>query len=151
MIYTRRTALTMFATALAATGKPAFAAKSIYFIRRGLAIGGYDPVAYFTDSGPVKGSQEHSLSYGGATWLFKSAKNKALFKGDPTKYEPMYGGYCAYAMARGAFAKTEPDAWRIYKGKLYLNYDLGIRKVWDRDKPGYIKKANRHWPNVRGS
>lgn len=152
MIQTRRAILTAFAAALAAAGVPALAAsRPAYFTRNGYVIRGYDPVAYFLEEAPRKGSTKHKLSYGGATWLFKSAKNKALFRANPAKYEPAYGGYCAYAMSRGDFAKTEANAWSIHKGKLYLNYDRSIRATWDRDRSGYIRKADKHWPRVRST
>ena len=114
----------------------------------GIAINGYDPVAYFTQRKPVKGVATHSHSWKGATWHFSSAKNKALFAASPEKYAPQYGGYCAYAVSFGATAKTEPEAWSIVGNKLYLNYSLDVRKRWNSDHKGYIAKADKFWPGV---
>ncbi|KAB7615434.1 YHS domain-containing protein [Amylibacter sp. SFDW26] len=147
MIYTRRATLAMLA-ATAAMTSPAFAAKSPVFSKNGIAINGYDPVAYFTQSKPVKGSKSHKASYNGATFLFASAENKAKFEGNTAKYAPQYGGYCAYAVSKGATAKTDPNAWTVYNGKLYLNYNLDVRSIWKGDIPGNVKRANANWPTV---
>ncbi len=144
MQFTRRTALGLFAAA--ATAMPALAAQSAIYTKGGLAVGGYDTVAYFTEKKPRKGSAEHSLKWRGATWRFKSAENKALFEANPEKYAPQYGGYCAYAMASGDFVSTNPKAWDIYNDKLYLNYNSIIWAVWNRDKNGYVTRADKRWP-----
>lgn len=125
------------------------AQKPEIFSSDGVAIRGYDPVAYFTDHKPVKGSASFKYSWKGADWYFASKKNFDMFKANPEKYAPQYGGWCAYGMARGYKARTEADAWSIVDGKLYLNYDLDVRKTWDKDRPGYISKANKNWPTVR--
>lgn len=143
MQFTRRTALTFLATSLAA---PVLAGQPAIYTRSGLAVGGYDPVAYFTESKPRKGAAAHSLKWHGATWRFKSTENKALFESNPEKYAPQYGGYCAYAMASGDFVSTNPKAWDIYNGKLYLNYNSIIWAVWNRDKNGYVTRADKRFP-----
>ncbi|MBX2806625.1 MAG: YHS domain-containing protein [Hyphomicrobiales bacterium] len=114
----------------------------------GVAIKGYDPVAYFTEGGPREGSAEHTIDYKGAKWQFASAENKALFEADPEKYEPAYGGYCAFGVAQNALVKIEPDAWSIRNGKLYLNYDQNVQKNWSEDPDGYIEQANEKWPSL---
>ncbi len=116
----------------------------------GVAIDGYDPVAYFTDQKPVEGSKAFEFSWKGATWRFASAEHRDLFKAEPEKYAPQYGGYCAYAVAKGSTAGIDPDAWSIVDGKLYLNYDLDIRAKWLQDTKGYIAKADANWPKVSG-
>ncbi len=146
MHFTRRSLVTTFIATTVAF--PAFAAKPAFFSRNGAAINGYDPVAYFTKSSPQKGSLDHSLNWQGAVWLFQSADNKALFEANPEKYAPQYGGYCAYAVSKGATAKTEPDAWAIRDGKLYLNYNTEVRSLWKLDVPGNISRANANWPDV---
>lgn len=123
-------------------------AKDPVYQKNGVAIKGYDPVAYFTEKAPVKGKAEFSFSYQDATWHFSSAANLAAFKSDPAKYAPQYGGYCAYAVAKGSTAKIDPKAWKIVDGKLYLNYSSSIQKKWEKDVPGYIKKADANWPKV---
>ncbi|MEM9334895.1 MAG: YHS domain-containing (seleno)protein [Pseudomonadota bacterium] len=109
------------------------------------AIRGYDPVAYHTESKPVKGSRDHTFSYQGATWYFASEANRDLFESDPARYAPAYGGFCAYGMSRGFAVATDPDAWTIVDGQLYLNYSLGVRRTWLKDVPGNIAKADANW------
>ena len=109
------------------------------------AIKGYDPVAYFKDSKPVKGSPNITYSWKGANWSFKTNENKQEFIDNPEKYTPQYGGYCAYGWAKGYPAKIEPDAWSIIGGKLYLNYDKDIKATWDKDPKGYIKTADENY------
>jgi YHS domain-containing protein len=113
-----------------------------------LAVSGYDPVAYFTDGKPVEGRGDHELKWNGATWRFSSAENLNSFKSDPEAYAPQYGGYCAWAVSQGYTASSDPQAWRIAGGKLYLNYSKGVQKTWARDVPGNIAKADANWPKV---
>jgi YHS domain-containing protein len=109
------------------------------------AIKGYDPVAYFMLSKPVKGKENITYSWQNATWHFDSEANKELFVAHPEKYAPQYGGYCAYGWAKGYAVKIEPDAWSIVQGKLYLNYDKSVQTDWDKDREGYIKKADANF------
>jgi len=115
----------------------------------GLALKGYDPVAYFTDGKPVRGKAEFSASHEGATYRFASAANRDAFAAAPAKYAPQYGGYCAFGMASGYKAPIEPDAWTVVEGKLYLNYNQSVRRQWSSDVPGYVRKADANWPTVR--
>ncbi len=114
----------------------------------GIAIDGTDPVAYFTENAPVAGSADYTYEWGGATWQFSSAENRDLFASDPEAYAPQYGGHCAWAVAQGQSAPTDPDAWRIVDGKLYLNLNNNIQARWERDIPGNITKADANWPEV---
>ena len=128
---------------------PALAVKPIYSGgKERAAIRGYDPVAYFTDNAPVKGSKEHSTEYLGATWLFASEANKQIFLSNPDKYKPQYGGYCAYAVARKSSASIKPEFFTIHNDRLYLNYSNSVYKKWIKDKNKYIKDADKHWPAV---
>lgn len=146
MKVTRRTSLALFCAAIAA---PVFAATPKTFTGSdGFAINGYDPVGYFNASTPVKGSTDYKSDHGGATYLFASAQNKAAFDADPSAFAPQYGGYCAYAVSRGYTAKTDPDAWTIEGGKLYLNFNKVVRALWARDIEGNIAKADENWPGV---
>ncbi|WP_343716101.1 YHS domain-containing (seleno)protein [Inquilinus sp.] len=113
-----------------------------------VAIRGYDPVAYFREGKPHQGSPDFTVQHDGATWWFASAEDKALFQADPEKYMPAFGGFCAYGTSRGYLVKIEPEAWSIVDGKLYLNYDLGVRDTWAKDPKGYIAKANGNWPKL---
>jgi YHS domain-containing protein len=116
--------------------------------KNGVAVKGYDPVAYFTESRPVEGKKEFSLEWNGATWYFSSEENQELFKSAPEKYAPQYGGYCAYAMASGDLVDIIPQAWKIVNGKLYLNFSMRVHRKWEKDIPGYIEKADKRWPEV---
>ncbi len=113
-----------------------------------VAIEGYDSVAYFTESKPVEGSSDFEYEWQGATWRFSSAENLALFKSDPEKYSPQYGGYCAYAVAIGKTAGIDPSQWSVVDGKLYLNYSKDIQEKWLSQRDSYIQQANANWPGV---
>ena len=117
--------------------------------RKGLAINGYDTVAYFTQGKPVKGYSRFSHYYNGATWQFVSSENKTLFIQAPEAYTPQYGGYCAYAVSQGYTARIKPDAWQIVEGKLYLNYNKWIQRKWEKMSSQYIKLADGNWPEIR--
>jgi YHS domain-containing protein len=114
----------------------------------GIAIRGYDPVAYFTEGAPKKGKAEFTAEYEGAKWQFASAESKALFEADPAKYTPAYGGYCAYGVAQGYLVKIEPDAWSIREGRLYLNFDQNVQAQWTRKPAEYIAQADDQWPDL---
>jgi len=112
------------------------------------AIKGYDTVAYFTVGKPLKGSDEYSMEYNDATWLFSSQENLELFKADPEKYAPQYGGYCAYAVATNTTASIKPELFTIHEGKLYLNYNKSINEKWIANKEGFIQDADKNWPGL---
>lgn len=114
----------------------------------GVAVGGYDPVAYFTVGKPVKGRDDITLQHEGVTWRFASVENRDAFKADPAKFAPQYGGYCAWAVAEGYTAKGDPEAWRIADGKLYLNYNKSVQKTWEKDVPGNVRRGDANWPKV---
>jgi YHS domain-containing protein len=114
----------------------------------GLAIRGYDAVAYHQQSAPVKGSSQFSYQWRGATWLFANAENRDRFQAEPDRYAPQYGGYCAYAVSKGRTASIDPEAWKIVDGKLYVNYSKGVQKKWEQDVPGNIVKADKNWPDL---
>ena len=115
--------------------------------KKGVAIEGYDPVAYFTMSKPVKGSPAFTHEWDGATWQFSNAEHRDLFKANPQKYAPQYGGYCAYGVSKGHKADILPANWSIVDGKLYLNHRFA-KRPFDKDVPGNIKKADENWPTV---
>jgi YHS domain-containing protein len=114
----------------------------------GVAIKGYDPVAYFEQGKPVEGNKQFEQQWKDATWRFASAANRDKFKANPEKYAPQYGGYCAYAVSLGVTADIDPEAWSLVDGKLYLNKDKSIQKTWSQDIPGHIKSANENWPKI---
>ncbi|MCK5090361.1 MAG: YHS domain-containing protein [Hyphomicrobiaceae bacterium] len=137
------------AVALLRITPAAEAAPPVYTgIVKGVAVGGYDPVAFFTDGKPAKGNKDLTTNYDGATWRFASAANRDAFQADPAKYAPQYGGYCAYAVSKGSTAKGDPQAWTVHDGKLYLNYNKNVRATWAQDIPGNVKKGDANWPAV---
>ena len=138
----------LFIAALLLPAGTALALDPVFSTYLGGAIRGYDPVAYHTEGKPVAGKRAHRVEWKGATWSFASAGNKALFEGDPEKYAPRYGGYCAWAVSQGYTASIDPDAWSIVDGKLYLNYSLGVRDQWSGDIPGNIAKGDVNWPKL---
>lgn len=138
----------MSVPALVAT--PAAAQKAPVYtgIVKGVAVGGYDPVAYFTEKKPVKGNPAVALEHGGAQYHFSSEANREAFKAEPAKYAPQYGGYCAWAVSQGYTAHGDPNAWTVTNGKLFLNYNAGVRSTWEKDIPGHITKADTNWPKL---
>lgn len=115
----------------------------------GVAIRGYDAVAYFEESKPVKGSPEFTHTWNGAVWQFATAARRDAFAQNPERYAPQYGGYCAFGMSRGYKAPTDADAWSVVNGRLYLNYDKGVQKTWTAKQEEFIRKADSNWPRVR--
>jgi YHS domain-containing protein len=114
----------------------------------GLALQGYDAVAFFTVGAPVKGRPEFSASHRGARYQFHSAKNLEMFRADPGKYEPQFGGYCAYGVGRGALVSIRIEAWQIVEGRLLLQKNRDIRDDFNRDPAGNLRKADERWPGL---
>jgi YHS domain-containing protein len=127
-----------------------FAADSIYtgfFSNK--ALDGYDTVAYFTEGKPVEGDSQWQVEYQGADWYFSSEQNLEMFKADPERYAPQYGGYCAWAIsAKSDFAPGDPQYWAVVNDKLYLNYDADIKSRWDDDRSGHIKQGDANWVHL---
>lgn len=137
--------LTLFMTvnAMAAERINTLEKKGLFgYAPNGIAIRGYDTVAYFTEGKPVEGKDAFSTEWEGATWKFASQNHLDLFTGDPEKYAPQYGGYCAYGVAVGNLVKIEPELWTIVDDKLYLNFNDKFNNEWLKDIPGYIATAN---------
>jgi YHS domain-containing protein len=128
------------AGAVIVSGKPA----------PGLAVHGFDVVAFFTEGKPAHGDARFAAVYKEATYRFASQQHLDAFKADPAKYEPAYGGYCAYGVSVGAKFDGDPRYWKIVDGKLYLNLDAGIQQAWLKDVPGAIRKAEANWPKIAG-
>ena len=116
--------------------------------KAGLALSGYDPVAYFQEGKPVKGSPQFSHAWSDATWQFANVANRDAFAQDPKKYAPQFGGYCAWAVSKGYTAPSDPQAWKIVDGKLYVNYNKDVQKQWEKDMPERIRTAERNWPGL---
>lgn len=113
-----------------------------------VAVGGYDPVAYFTDGRPVRGTTQFRTTHRGYEYRFASAEHLAAFRANPARYLPQYGGYCAWAVSQGYTAAGNPNNWRVVDGRLYLNYNGEIQSRWERDIPGHVRNANANWPRV---
>jgi YHS domain-containing protein len=110
------------------------------------AINGYDTVNYFTEGKPAEGNKKFTFEYKGAKWKFKNAENLELFKANPQKYAPQYGGHCAWRMAiDGVGVYGNPNFWTIVDNKLYLNYNKSINQLWTKDIPNFIVKADDFW------
>ncbi len=114
----------------------------------GLAIKGYDPVAYVTEGRAVPGLAEHEYQWQGAVWRFATTEHKAMFERNPERYTPRYGGYCAYAVSQGKTADIDPEAWSIVDEKLYLNLNKDVRGLWEKDRNAYIRLADKNWPRM---
>ena len=115
------------------------------------AINGYDPVAYFTDGKPVKGDEQFSFQWKDARWLFASKEHMDLFTANPEKFAPQYGGWCAFGCSKGKKATTDPNAWTIVDGKLYLNHSLEVKDKWNQDQKKSIEKADMNWPAIKNN
>ena len=114
----------------------------------GLALRGYDPVAYFTAGAPTPGDFQITAEHNGATYRFASEENKALFVANPDAYAPAYGGYCAFGTAMGFKFDGDPHLWRIVDNKLYLNLAPGIQERWEADRANLITAANENWVSI---
>jgi YHS domain-containing protein len=152
----RRRQLVVFslATVLAALAPtlPASAGKDAVYtgIVPGTGLGGYDPVAYFTENRPRPGEARISAIHEGVTYRFASEENRATFIAEPARYLPQYGGYCAWAVANGYTAHGDPQVWTVVDDRLYLNYSRMVHWRWERDVPGNIVKGDANWPKVLG-
>ena len=131
---------------LAATGGEG---KRVNRSRDGLGLRGYDPVVYFTEGRATPGNSSFEYGFEQTRYRFVSAANRDLFAKSPAQYVPQYGGFCAYAVSRGYTADVDPEAWAVVDGKLYLNYSKRVRRLWQEDVSGNIRKADANWPNLR--
>ena len=124
-------------------------AQNTYFNKNGVAIEGYDAVAYFTDNAALKGSTEYTHEWKGVTWQFKNESNRDKFKASPEKYAPQFAGYCAYGVSENHKAPTLPEAFTIVDNKLYLNYNMDVLKMWRKDTKGRIEKGETNWQTLK--
>jgi YHS domain-containing protein len=148
----------LFAAALSIFSLPSFAQdagalrKKHFNLEKGIAINGYDPVAYFTQNKVVKCSKDLAVSHQGVTYYFSSVANKEAFKVNPSKYEPEYGGWCAYAMGKnGEKVSVDPETFKIVNGKLYLFYNryfTNTLKDWNKNEAALKKEADVNWPKI---
>ena len=114
----------------------------------GLAVGGYDAVAYFRDGRPAKGSSLYQLSYKGAVWRFASGETLKAFQEHPDSFAPQFGGYCSWAVSQHYLAPGDPLQWKVVDGRLYLNANARAKMLWEADQAAAIKRGHANWPTV---
>lgn len=114
-----------------------------------VGVQGYDVVSYFTEGKPVKGDGNHVAVNDGVNYLFASDEHKKLFEANPEKYLPQYNGWCAFGVSVNKKFISDPTAWKIVDGKLYLNLSRSVYDTWVKDIPGNVKKADANWEQIR--
>jgi len=114
--------------------------------KSGVALQGYDPVALVTDAKPVKGDAKYPARHNGAVYFFTSKEHLDAFKTNPAKYEPAFGGYCAYGVSRNKLVEVDIAASQVVDGKLLLQYSKGVRDDFNKDVKGNLAKADANWP-----
>ena len=151
-MFSRRTALGFLAAVpLALLARTAAARTPEIYSSDGVALRGYDPVAYFRLGSPVPGIPQHVLIWRGAVWQFSSAHTLSAFEMNPDAFAPQFGGYCALALANGHLAPSDPAAWQIYQGRLYLNHSAAVLSEWATDIDGNLTRAAAYWPHLLNS
>lgn len=115
--------------------------------RNNIGVEGYDVISFYSGS-PQIGKPEFTAQYLGADWQFSSQANMDLFQTNPEAFLPEYGGYCAWAVAKGKLAKGSAEHWHVEDGKLYLNFNKRIKKRWDKKRQKLIIKADQRWPDI---
>lgn len=147
-------ALGLLVASTAIPSAPAFAVvpdsiSAVNTDEQGIALHGYDPVAYFTVGAPTKGNASLTATYDGASYHFANAENLAKFKANPEAFAPQFGGFCAMGVALEKKLDGDPHVWKIVDGKLYLNVNADVSVAWQRDIPGNLEKANDYWPDIK--
>lgn len=125
------------------------AQSSEVFAPSGIAINGYDPVAFFNEGKPLKGLSQFSCHWKNVKWNFVSQSNLDSFKVAPEKFAPEFGGYCAYGTSQGHKAPSQVDTWVIVNKKLYFNYNMKVKGLWDKNRIALIDSANVKWPLIK--
>ncbi|MGR3572549.1 YHS domain-containing (seleno)protein [Brevirhabdus sp.] len=126
----------------------AWAARGRWCEKGGIAIAGYDAVAYHLQGRATPGTAELATRWGGVTWRFSTLANRERFEMDPDAYAPQYGGYCAYAVSRNYTTISDPSAWNVYEGRLFLTNSPAIFSLWRQDMVANIERADKNWPGV---
>ena len=143
------TALSAFIAAPAAQAGIKGSTSEVNVDERGVALGGYDPVAYFDSGKPTRGLDTISASYGGARYLFATAKHRKAFLANPRNYVPEFGGFCATGTAFGEKVDIDPETGKVVNGKLYVNNGPRALQVFNQNTPAIIAKAQANWPTVK--
>ena len=139
--------IVIFAGGLAAAqdGGPV---KPVNTDQAGLALHGYDAVAYIAERKAAEGKPAFEYAWNGATWRFTSTANRERFAARPEAYAPQFGGYCAWAVSRNYTADVDPEAFDVVNGKLYLNYSKLVQLRWKMDRAGNIARGEQNWPKL---
>lgn len=150
-----RFALVMFVVVAVTQGLSAQGSPPVNADKHGLALEGYDPVAYFSVGGgkPTKGEKSITAEVDGATYRFISEDHRQLFVDDPAKFTPAFGGWCAYAMADGEKVEVDPKRFEIYDGRLFLFYHTWLTdtlKPWQKNRGELLPRADEHWEEFAG-
>lgn len=119
------------------------------YAEEGIALAGYDPVAYFTMEEALEGSDQYTAEWGGAVWHFVNQDHAALFAADPEKYTPKYGGFCAFGVSKGYEMKPDVTAWEIHDGQLYLYFSSDVSDVWAQDRETNQSDADAQWDRIQ--
>lgn len=119
-------------------------------VAQGIALHGYDPVAYFTEGRPTPGSARYTATHEGAVYQFATEEHRARFEANPSNYAPQYGGFCAMGVALGKKLDVDPGSFSVVDGKLYLNVNADVYRIWRQDIPGNIRSADENWPAIAG-
>ena len=141
------TGLTLLLTALLWNGPIAASGDQSLYIEDGVALAGYDPVAYHTMQEAVRGSDQYAVEWQGALWHFVSQDHADLFAAEPAKYQPRYGGFCAFGVSKGYRMTPDMTAWEVHDGQLYLYFDDETGKAWAEDRAVNTTKAEKNWPD----
>ena len=136
--------------AAAGTACAVLADEPMYFAPGGIALSGYDVVAYYTERRAVAGDADYALSWRGATWYFTGPKTLMAFEMNPEAYAPQFGGYCAYAVAEGRTGPVDPDAFFVRDGRLYFLHDTRMLGEMQEDLPRILTEAQANWPAALG-
>ena len=137
----------LFVVLLLSGAPRVLAAEEVFLTQEG-AIHGYDPVAYHLEGRAVRGDASIVYAWNGGNWHFTSEGNRKRFVADPARYAPRYGGYCAYGTSRGYKVSTQPEAFAIVDGVLYLNHNMSVQRTWNRDAPALIRAADARWSDI---
>jgi YHS domain-containing protein len=144
----KRTFLTGMILAIAVTAAFADGKTLVNLDKQGIALQGYDAVGFFTEKRPVKGDPNFQSTYKGARYYFASEANKQVFDANPAKYEPQFGGFCAYGVSRGYTVPIKIEAFQILNDRLLMQYDFGAQKEFNKDPQSNLRKADENWPKL---
>lgn len=121
---------------------------AMFSAHEGVAIGGFDAVAFHERGAAEPGSRSHAVMWKGVTWRFASADSRARFEANPRAYSPAFGGYCAYAMSQGYLAEGDPQLWVLWRGRLYMLNNPRVLDIWLTQRAEMVPQAQQHWPAI---